>query len=156
MKALQARRGGFVQLAANEVGILDRHDLGVLESLAVLGKVTDDSIKIPTSRVFLLDSMLQTREAEGIEVDKKFATMRKRANVTVKPRNEPTSFRAELRPYQREGLGWFQFLRTLGVGGLPRRRHGTGQDRASPRPARTRTPPPPPTRRHPRRRAAAL
>ena len=30
---------------------------------------------------------------------------------------EPEGFRATLRPYQRRGLGWLQFLRTLGLGG---------------------------------------
>lgn len=30
----------------------------------------------------------------------------------------PASFRAELRPYQREGLGWLQFLRSYDLGGV--------------------------------------
>ncbi len=36
----------------------------------------------------------------------------------ILPLSPPTEFRAELRDYQREGLGWLQFLRQYGVGGI--------------------------------------
>jgi len=36
----------------------------------------------------------------------------------VKPLAAPADFRATLRPYQEEGLGWLQFLRRHGLGGI--------------------------------------
>jgi superfamily II DNA or RNA helicase len=36
----------------------------------------------------------------------------------VKPLPAPAGFRATLRPYQEEGLGWLQFLRRHGLGGI--------------------------------------
>ena len=36
----------------------------------------------------------------------------------IKPQPAPTDFRATLRPYQEEGLGWLQFLRRHGFGGI--------------------------------------
>jgi superfamily II DNA or RNA helicase len=36
----------------------------------------------------------------------------------VKPLTAPADFRATLRPYQEEGLGWLQFLRRHGLGGI--------------------------------------
>ncbi|MDE2262700.1 MAG: DEAD/DEAH box helicase [Gammaproteobacteria bacterium] len=36
----------------------------------------------------------------------------------IEPLAEPEGFAAELRPYQREGLGWLQFLRRHGLGGV--------------------------------------
>jgi superfamily II DNA or RNA helicase len=36
----------------------------------------------------------------------------------IQPRAAPTGFRAELRPYQQEGLGWLQFLRRHRLGGI--------------------------------------
>ena len=38
--------------------------------------------------------------------------------TSIHPVGAPESFRAVLRPYQREGLGWLQFLRRHGLGGL--------------------------------------
>jgi SNF2 family DNA or RNA helicase len=36
----------------------------------------------------------------------------------IEPLSPPAGFGAELRPYQREGLGWLQFLRSFGFGGI--------------------------------------
>jgi len=36
----------------------------------------------------------------------------------VRPQSAPADFRATLRPYQEEGLGWLQFLRHHGFGGI--------------------------------------
>ena len=35
----------------------------------------------------------------------------------IKPGQEMESFQGELRTYQRDGLGWFDFLRRFGFGG---------------------------------------
>jgi superfamily II DNA or RNA helicase len=37
---------------------------------------------------------------------------------TIQPRDAPADFRARLRPYQQEGLGWLQFLRRHHLGGI--------------------------------------
>jgi superfamily II DNA or RNA helicase len=36
----------------------------------------------------------------------------------IRPQSAPADFRATLRPYQEEGLGWLQFLRRHGFGGI--------------------------------------
>ena len=54
----------------------------------------------------------------------------------VAPVDPPPTFRGTLREYQREGLGWLHFLRTLRARRLPRRRHGARQDGAGARAAR--------------------
>ena len=55
----------------------------------------------------------------GVELDAAFRVLRKRlaAVGSVKPRREPRGFRGELRPYQRDALGWFGFLDDVGLGG---------------------------------------
>ena len=40
------------------------------------------------------------------------------ASGGIKPLAAPAGFRATLRPYQEEGLGWLQFLRRHGLGGI--------------------------------------
>ena len=44
----------------------------------------------------------------------------------------PEGFVGQLRPYQQLGYSWLAFLRELGAGSLPGRRHGPGQDRPDP------------------------
>ena len=51
-------------------------------------------------------------------------------------REQPAGFMGRLRDYQREGLGWMDFLRRFGFRRLPGRRYGRGQDRAGAGPAR--------------------
>ena len=45
-------------------------------------------------------------------------TRRLREFERIEPRTEPAGFKAELRDYQRVGLGWLQFLRAFGFGGI--------------------------------------
>ena len=69
-------------------------------------------------------------------VDTAFAELRQRvAEASPEPRQEPPTLMTELRPYQREGLGWLDFLRDR-LRRLPGGRHGPGQDRPGARPAR--------------------
>lgn len=57
--------------------------------------------------------------ASGAKVDAGFAAARRRLEnlVGLRPRAAPRGFGANLRDYQREGLGWLHFLRDVGVGG---------------------------------------
>jgi len=68
-------------------------------------------------RVPPLDALLAERG--DVDVDAGFRKWRERLDSFrgVDARDEPKGFHGELRPYQREGLGWFQFLRDLGFGG---------------------------------------
>jgi superfamily II DNA or RNA helicase len=61
----------------------------------------------------LLDGVLQ------VEADATFAKLRERLDqfAGMTPRDAPRGFGATLRGYQRDGLGWLQFLRELGLGG---------------------------------------
>ena len=44
----------------------------------------------------------------------------------------PEGFDGQLRPYQQMGYSWLAFLSNWGLGSLPGRRHGPGQDRPDP------------------------
>ena len=51
----------------------------------------------------------------------------------IDPVEVPDTLTATLRPYQVDGFRWLNFLRLHNLGGIPRRRHGPGQDPADPR-----------------------
>src|SRR5204863_8681831 len=59
-------------------------------------------------------------EAEPeVHVDQLFAAFREKMRnfKGVEPVEQPPTFVGQLRDYQREGLGWMQFLREFGFGG---------------------------------------
>ncbi len=66
-------------------------------------------------KALLVDALLQSKA----KADRKFEELRQRiAEAKPQPRQEPPTLQAELRPYQRAGLGWLHFLRESGVGGV--------------------------------------
>ncbi|MBC7976950.1 MAG: SNF2 helicase associated domain-containing protein [Myxococcales bacterium] len=116
---LRAMREGapFVRLTDGSFGILPTAWLAQHQRLAALGKLNSGAIRVPRAAAPLLDAMLATMP--GVELDAAFRALRKRlaAVGSVQPRREPRNFLGELRPYQRDALGWFGFLDDVGLGG---------------------------------------
>ncbi|MEM9801428.1 MAG: DEAD/DEAH box helicase [Planctomycetota bacterium] len=86
-------------------------------SVLGLGEVTDEgTVRFRSTQGWLLDAMLADRE---VEIDEGFESYRERLArfQSLRPRKEPRGFRGELRPYQRDALGWMKFLQDLGLGG---------------------------------------
>lgn len=117
LSKLDGPSAGFVRLGAKGWAWID-DELAAFASLSHLGKEVDGKLKVRKSQAFLLDAILQSRSIQ-VAADREFAKVRATASAGLSPapRREPRGFGAELRDYQREGLGWFEFLRKLGVGG---------------------------------------
>ena len=111
---------GFIELGDGSLGVLPESWLRRLEALRALGgEAEGDVVRVARSRALLLDAMLSAQEQGDMVVDAAFARMRERiaAFTKVEPLQESSAFVGELRPYQREGLGWLAFLREFGFGG---------------------------------------
>lgn len=98
------------------VGILPEDWLNRYGLLAAMGQVKDESIQFAPNQVGLLDALLAQMPTE---VDAAFSKARDqlRQFEGVKALDPPDTFVGELRPYQRDGLGWLNFLRTFGLNG---------------------------------------
>jgi len=105
-----------VTLEDGTVGLITAEVRRHLAPLLALTKAKD-GLRFRSSQAALLDALLAA--LPEVEADKKFERARTelRSFDRVEAAAEPTSFRGELRPYQREGLGWFHFLRRFGLGG---------------------------------------
>ena len=105
-----------VALEDGTVGLITTEVRRHLAPFLALTKGTD-GLRFRSSQAALLDALLAA--LPEVEADKKFERARAelRSFDRVEAATEPTSFRGELRPYQREGLGWFHFLRRFGLGG---------------------------------------
>jgi superfamily II DNA or RNA helicase len=79
--------------------------------------LTGDVLRFRKAEALLVMALLDG--ASEVEVDATFAKLRERLDrfVGMAPCDAPRGFGATLRGYQRDGLGWLQFLRELGLGG---------------------------------------
>lgn len=111
------RGDNAVRLGDGTFGLLPEEWLKKYGALAGMGTADGDHLRFRPSQTGLLDALLAALPAP--DCDETFARARERwRNFTgVEPHDPPASFRGQLRPYQREGLGWFHFLREFHFGG---------------------------------------
>ncbi|WP_315854420.1 DEAD/DEAH box helicase [Frigoriglobus tundricola] len=95
--------------------------------LTRMGTVEGDNVRFSQAQVGVLDALLSSRPE--VTFDKQFARARDRLKQFegVSPADPPAKFQGDLRGYQREGLGWLQFLRTFGFGGCLADEMGLGK-----------------------------
>jgi len=92
---------------------LDEHGL-----LVALGKVEGDHLRFKSSQAAVLDQLLTGHDQAAF--DDRFAEARAQLKdfEGIAPADASEGFGGTLRTYQREGLGWLDFLRTFGMGGI--------------------------------------
>ncbi|HEY6352745.1 MAG TPA: DEAD/DEAH box helicase [Candidatus Angelobacter sp.] len=116
---LQALRRGenMVQLDNGEYGVLPEEWLRRFGHVAGLGTPTNGHLRFRRSQAGLLDALLAAQPEASC--DETFARVRKELSLFqgVQAAEQPTGFVGQLRDYQREGLGWMNFLRQFSFGG---------------------------------------
>ncbi len=112
-----------IRLGAGKEGLLplewlERHREKLEFSQSATQSGDKETMRFPVSQALLIDQMLS--EAKEVRADKQFKAIsdKIRAFSGIKPSDEPPGFQGRLRGYQKEALGWFQFLRELGLGGI--------------------------------------
>ena len=119
---LAAMKAGVrtVRLGDGSVGVLPEEWLRQYAAIMATGTIDGDRIRFSRAQGALVDALLAERESHAeIEVDEAFDRVRRElaAFTHIEPLDAVESFSGTLRPYQREGLGWFAFLRRFGFGG---------------------------------------
>ncbi len=116
---LEAARKGetTVLLDDGSLGMLPADWLKQWGVLAGAGQAQADHVRFRPNQAALLDALLAGQPEAGC--DEMFARVREQLHrfEQVAPAAPPTSFQGTLRDYQREGLGWLQFLRGMQFGG---------------------------------------
>ena len=116
---LEALRRGetMVQLDDGTYGVLPEQWLKRIGMLAGLGTPEEQHIRFRPSQAGLLDALLASQPEA--RCDETFARAREELGqfqgIAAAP--QPEGFVGQLRDYQREGLGWMQFLRRFSFGG---------------------------------------
>ncbi|MEX2586670.1 MAG: DEAD/DEAH box helicase [Actinomycetota bacterium] len=113
-----ARRGeAFVRLGDGSVGLLPEEWLAEYKAIAGLGTPGEDGLRFERAQVGLVDALLAARPEVSFDGTFRQARQRLLEFDAVQPGTEPEGFGGSLRPYQKEGLGWFKFLQDFGFGG---------------------------------------
>ncbi|HEY6293576.1 MAG TPA: SNF2-related protein [Terriglobia bacterium] len=116
---LEALRRGesMVRLDDGTYGVLPEEWLRRIGILAGLGTPEKGHIRFRSSQAGLLDALLAVQPEA--RCDETFARVRQELCCFqgVDPAPQPAGFVGRLRDYQREGLGWMQFLRRFSLGG---------------------------------------
>jgi len=117
-RVLEALRNkeSTIELEGGVVGVLTadvRRRLAPLVAMSGAAK----GLRFRHSQTALLDALLAL--IPSTETDQRFERARTELQTfeRVEACSEPSTFLGELRQYQREGLGWFAFLRRFGLGG---------------------------------------
>jgi SNF2 family DNA or RNA helicase len=114
-----ARRGDtMVTLGDGSVGMLPEEWLKKYGMLAELGTSENGSVRFGKAQAGLLDALLAAQPE--IRVDAAFQKVRQSLHEFegVQAVDAPAGFHGELRPYQRDGLGWLDYLQKFEFGGI--------------------------------------
>lgn len=112
------RRGeSMVRLGDGTYGVLPEQWLQRIGMLAGLGTPEESHIRFRTNQAGLLDALLASQPEATC--DETFARVRSELGgfQGIEPAAQPAGFVGTLRQYQREGLGWMEFLRRFSFGG---------------------------------------
>jgi superfamily II DNA or RNA helicase len=112
------RRGEkVIALGDGSFGLLPEEWLQKYGLLASLGVPEGDHLRFKKTQTGVLDALLAARPE--ITCDEAFARVREEWKNFggIAPIKEPKSFVGQLRDYQRESLGWFEFLQRFQFGG---------------------------------------
>lgn len=118
LKAAQNSEGeSLIELGDGSFGMLPEDWLKKYSALLEMGDKKEGHIEFKKNQVGLLDTLLQSEP--DIKFDKIFSQFREKLLTFqgIKPLNEPSSFKGELRAYQKEGLAWLNFLQEFNLGG---------------------------------------
>jgi superfamily II DNA or RNA helicase len=116
LAALQRGEDAII-LGDGTTGLLPEEWLRRYAGIARFGDATGDHYRFRANQAALLDALLA--DQPSIEYDTAFERIRRELHAFegIAPADPPASFRGQLRGYQRDALGWFEFLRRFGFGG---------------------------------------
>ncbi len=118
-RLLEAVRKGAESIILDDgsVGLVPLEWLNRYAKFAALGREVDGRVRFASTQAAVMDALLAAEPHATF--DEGFVAIRKRlaSFEGVGPAEPPAGFVGELRPYQREGLGWLGFLQEFGFGG---------------------------------------
>jgi superfamily II DNA or RNA helicase len=122
------RRGeSMVRLDDGSYGLIPEEWLARVAMVAGMGQAEDESIRFRRSQAGLLDALLASQPEATFDARFEEVRAELRSFEGVRAVEQPEGFHGQLRDYQKEGLGWMEFLRRFSFGGCLADDMGTGK-----------------------------
>ena len=122
------RRGeSMVRLDDGSYGLIPEDWLARVAMVAGMGQVEDEGIRFRRSQAGLLDALLAAQPDATFDAQFEQVRAELRSFEGVRAVEQPEGFEGQLRDYQKEGLGWMEFLRRFSFGGCLADDMGTGK-----------------------------
>jgi superfamily II DNA or RNA helicase len=116
LKAIEG--GGPTLILPNgDIGVVPDEWITEIGRLTSLGKREGDGFRFKLNQAGLLDVLLADRKEARFDETFTKARDRLKAFEGIRAVEQPGGFSGQLRDYQREGVGWMEFLREFGFGG---------------------------------------
>lgn len=112
------RRGQrLITLSDGSFGVLPEEWMRRSGLLAQFGELDGGIVRFRPNQAWVIDALLE--DVPDIQIDEQFSKLRSRLRNFdgIEAKHERPSIQGELRPYQRDGLGWLDFLRDFQLGG---------------------------------------
>ncbi|MFP4687130.1 MAG: SNF2-related protein, partial [bacterium] len=108
----------FVQLGGGELGAIPQKWLDKWKKLFEWSKPRGDVLEVPRASASWINQFAE--EADQSQVDEVFRETLEKLEAADKPEplETPAGFKGSLRPYQKEGLAWLNYLNKTGLGAL--------------------------------------
>ena len=108
----------YIQLKDGSVGILPKEWFHKLEKYFRHGEVKKDHLSVSKLRFSIVDELFDNID-DATVIEEITEKKRKLTGFTeISKTAPPKEIKAELRPYQKEGLNWLNFLDEMGWGGI--------------------------------------
>ncbi len=110
--------GRFLPIAVERIQRIAQTLVELLDADAL---TSSQALKLPASQASRIAQVALDLERAPLQSNRESlrALIEQLRNFSgIEPLQAPPRFRATLRPYQQEGLGWLQFLRRTGLGGI--------------------------------------
>jgi len=118
IKKALAGKQSFVQLKDGTLGILPDEWLKRYSLLFKVGEGKNDKLRLSKYHLSVIDELYENRDEKEISfaLDEKFEKLRAFKNIPEI--DVPSTLQAVLRPYQKAGFQWLNYLNEVGWGGI--------------------------------------
>ena len=108
----------LIPLGNNEFGMMPEEWIKKYASLAHMGDVSEEGIRLKRSQGLFLDGYLSKEKNVTFDVDFKEFQRGLRSFKLKKEQPPSEMFKGDLRPYQKVGLSWLEYLKHFQLGGI--------------------------------------
>jgi len=112
------KKDRFIELSDGSIGILPEEWLNKFSRMFRHSEIKGENLKISSRKFMIIDELFEEIDDEKI-INELSEKKKKLLNFTeIKRVKIPSDITAELRPYQKEGLNWLNFLHQFKWGGI--------------------------------------